>query len=96
MKANDVDPDDGPEGEARFKAAGAALESKLWRDDLDLWDREFMPNSIQRNRALQNVALTELDTDGLLAHLEAVHANAVEMVWRHHKTVRPARSRSCD
>ncbi len=90
MKANDVDPDDGPEVERRFKAASAALESKLWRDDLDLWDREFMPDSIQRNRALQTVALTELDTDGLLAHLEAVHANAVEMVWRHHKFSIPA------
>ena len=52
MKANDVDPDDDPEVERRFKAASAALESKLWRDDLDLWDREFMPDSIQRNRAL--------------------------------------------
>ena len=90
MKANDVDPDDGQEVERRFKAASAALESKLWRDDLDLWDREFMPDSIQRNRALQNVALTELDTDGLLAHLEAVRDNAVEMVWRHHKFSIPA------
>ena len=88
--AHDVDPDDGPEVERRFKAATEALESKLWRDDLDLWDREFMPDSIQRNRALQGVALVDLDTDGLLAHLEAVRDNAVEMVWRHHKFTIPA------
>ena len=88
--AHDVDPDDGPEVERRFEAATEALESKLWRDDLDLWDREFMPDSIQRNRALQSVALVDLDTDGLLAHLEAVRENAVEMVWRHHKFTIPA------
>jgi len=87
---NDVDPDNGPEVERRFKAASEALESKLWREDLDLWDREFMPDSIQRNRALQSVALADLDTDGLLAHLEAVRDNAVEMVWRHHKFTIPA------
>ena len=89
-KGNDVDPDDGPEVERRFKAASEALESKLWREDLDLWDREFMPDSIQRNRALESVALADLDTDGLLAHLEAVRDNAAEMVWRHHKFTIPA------
>ena len=90
LKATDVDPDDGPEVERRFKAATEALESKLWREDLDLWDREFMPDSIRRNRALESVAVAELDTDGLLAHLEAVRDNAVEMVWRHHKFSIPA------
>jgi hypothetical protein len=80
MKANDVDPDDGPEVERRFKAATEALESKLWRQDLDLWDREFMQDSIDRNRALQSVAVADLDTEGLLAHLEAVRDNAIEMV----------------
>ncbi len=49
-----------------------------------------MPDSIRRNRALESVAVAELDTDGLLAHLEAVRDNAVEMVWRHHKFSIPA------
>ena len=88
--ANEVDPEDGSEVERRFKAATEALESKLWREDLDLWDREFMPNSIQRNRALESVALADLDTDGLLGHLEVVRDNAIEMVWRHHKFTIPA------
>ncbi len=84
-KANDVDPDDGEEVERRFKAAGEALESRIWGQDLDLWDREFKPDSIQRNRALQSVVVADLDTEGLLAHLTAVHDNATEMVYRHHK-----------
>jgi pyruvate,water dikinase len=89
-RVTDVDPDDGPEVERRFGAATEALKSKLWRADLDLWDREFMPDSIQRNGALQSVALADLDTEGLLAHLAAVRENAGEMVWRHHKFTIPA------
>mgnify|MGYP007062784718 CR=1 FL=1 len=80
----------GPEVEGRFKAASQALASKVWRDDLDLWDREFKADSIQRNRGLQSVPLADLDTAGLLAHLTAVRDNAVEMVWRHHKFTIPA------
>ena len=56
-----VDPDDGEEVGRRFEAARNALESKLWRKDLDLWDREFMPHSISRNHALQSVGLADLD-----------------------------------
>ena len=33
---HEVDSDDGAEVERRFKAATEALESKLWREDLDL------------------------------------------------------------
>ena len=87
--AHDVDPDDGPEVERRFEAATEALESKLWRDD---------PISGIENSCLIRSSGTELfrasrwdlDTDGLLAHLEAVRDNAVEMVWRHHKFSIPA------
>ena len=89
-KLINVDPDDGPEVERRFKAATEALQSKLWRQDLDLWDREFIQDSIERNRALEGVALADLDADGLQAHLEAVRDNAIEMVWRHHKFSIPA------
>ena len=80
-----VDPDDGAEIGRRFEAAGKALESKLWRQDLDLWDKEVKPDSIRRNRELQSVKLGELDTDDLLAHLTAVRDNAAEMVYRHHQ-----------
>ncbi len=80
-----VDPEDGEEFERRAAAAQHALESKMWRADLELWDREFKPDSIRRNRALESVDLADLDTAGLLAHLAAVRDNAMEMMYRHHK-----------
>ena len=80
-----VDPDDSEEVGRRFESARHGLESKIWREDLDLWDREIKPDSIRRNNSLQSVGLAGLDADGLLAHLAAVYDNAHEMVYRHHK-----------
>lgn len=80
-----VDPDDAEEFERRAAAAERTVQSKLWREDLDLWDQEFKPDSIRRNRALESVDVSELDTDALVDHLEAVRDNAREMMYRHHK-----------
>jgi pyruvate,water dikinase len=84
-RIDSVAPDDEEEVGRRFGAAQQALESKIWRRDIELWDKEFKPDSIRRNRALQAVDVTALDTEGLLAHLGAVRENAGEMVYRHHK-----------
>lgn len=89
-RVDGVDPDDGEEFSRRVSAAQEALESRLWRDDLDLWDREYKPDSILRNRALESVDLTKLDMDGLLEHLATCHENASEMVYRHHKFTIPS------
>jgi rifampicin phosphotransferase len=80
-----VAPDEEEEVGRRFGAAQNALESKIWRQDLEIWDREYKPDSIRRNEALQTVDVTALDTEGLIAHLAAVRENAAEMVYRHHK-----------
>jgi pyruvate,water dikinase len=80
-----VDPEDGEEVQRRAQAAEDALTSKLWRADLDLWDQEIKPDSIRRNRALEERDVSALDTEALIAHLADVRANAAEMVYRHHK-----------
>jgi pyruvate,water dikinase len=79
-----VDPSDGAEVGRRFEAAKNAFEGKLWREDLDRWDREIKPDSIRRNRALEATPLRSLDTEGFIRHLVAVRDNAAEMVYRHH------------
>jgi phosphohistidine swiveling domain-containing protein len=79
-----VDPNDTAEVGRRFEAARTALEQKLWRQDLDRWDKDYKPDSIRRNRALESVPLKGLDTEGLIAHLAAARANATEMIYRHH------------
>ena len=44
-----VAPDDAEEIGRRFGAAEEALASKIWRQDLELWDAEYKPDSIRRN-----------------------------------------------
>jgi pyruvate,water dikinase len=68
----------------RIADAPAALEQKLWREDLRRWDEEVKPDSIARNSRIQNIDVTELDDAAFLAHLEEVKANVMEMIYRHH------------
>ena len=75
---------DGAEVGQRFAAAEHAFENKVWRDDLDRWDREYKPDSIRRNRALEATPMASLDTEAFLRHFDAVRDNASEMVYRHH------------
>ena len=69
----------------RIDTARAAFESRRWRDDLELWDAELKPDSIRRNRRLQEVDLAQLDDAALARHLVACSDNQEEMVYRHHK-----------
>ena len=79
-----------PEIRRRIADAPAALEQKLWREDLRQWDEEIKPDSIARNSRIQKVDVTELDDAGFLAHLEEVKANTEEMIYRHHRFTVPA------
>ena len=53
------------------------------------WDEEFKPDSIARNRKMQDTAIAALGDAEFLAHLEEVKANAIEMVYRHHMFTDP-------
>lgn len=79
-----VDPKDAAEVGRRFAAAKNAFENKLWNEDIERWDREIKPDSIRRNRALENVPMQSLDVEAFIRHLEAARENASEMVYRHH------------
>ena len=70
---------------ARMETARAILDTRLWRDDLELWDREVKPDSIRRNRSLQSVRVADLSDAELAGHLEDSRDNLEEMVYRHHK-----------
>lgn len=73
-----------PEVRRRIAAAPAALEQKLWREDLRRWDEEMKPDSVARNRRIQAVDVASLGDAEFLSHLEDVKANAMEMIYRHH------------
>jgi len=73
-----------PEIRRRVAAAPEVFTKKLWREDMRRWDEEIKPDSIARNRKLQNTPITTLGDAAFLAHLDEVRANAGEMVYRHH------------
>ena len=49
----------------RLQLATEAFETKLWRQDLDLWDNEAKPNAIKEHRSLGDVDLHALDREQL-------------------------------
>ena len=73
-----------PEIRRRIATAPGVFAKKLWREDMRRWDEEIKPDSIARNRKIQNTAISALGDAEFLAYLEDVKANAVEMVYRHH------------
>ena len=73
-----------PEIRRRIAIAPEAFEKKLWRQDMKRWDDDIKPDSIARNRAIQNTAVASLDDGELLRHLEHVRDNLIEMIYRHH------------
>lgn len=77
-----AEPDQIP---ARFQAAESAVADELWLVDMERWDREARPASIEANRAVQAVDPSALDDPALLAHLGDCVANHGQMLERHHE-----------
>jgi pyruvate,water dikinase len=73
-----------PEIRRRVAAAPGVFANRIWREDMRRWDEEVKPDSIARNRKLQDTPVTALGDSEFIAHLEAVRANAAEMIYRHH------------
>jgi pyruvate,water dikinase len=69
---------------ARFRAAEEALERKLWRDDMDRWEREAKPAAVAAHLALQSVDPGTLDREELLAHLDRCREHQQRMIRQHH------------
>ncbi len=75
----------GAEFGRRLGLAAAAFETKLWRQDLELWDTDRKPYSIQRHRELGDVDLGRLDNEQMAEHLAQVAKHVSEMVYQHHR-----------
>ena len=73
-----------PELRRRIAAAPEAIEKRLWREDMRRWDEEIKPDSIARNRKIQNTPLRTLGDAEFIAYLEEVRNNMAEMFYRHH------------
>ena len=73
-----------PEIRRRIAAAPGVIEKRIWRDDMRRWDEEVKPDSIKRNRRLQDTAIASLGDRDFIDYLTQIRDNAVEMVYRHH------------
>jgi phosphohistidine swiveling domain-containing protein len=74
---------------ARLESAARAFETKLWREDLRLWDEELKPASIRAHLALQALDPRRLADEALLEHLAECYAHLQRMFVQHYRFVAP-------
>ena len=67
----------------RFARAEEVWERKVWRDQLDEWDRVAKPRSIEAHRKLQSVDPDSLSDEELAAYLTRCRDHHVEMIYQH-------------
>lgn len=77
-----ANPESVPE---RFGKAEQALGSKLWRADLERWDREVKPAAIRQHLALQAIDPQTLSDEELGRHIERCTEHLARMVKQHHQ-----------
>jgi pyruvate,water dikinase len=79
-----VVPAPGDEIPDRFKAAESVFRDKLWRTDLERWDNEVKPASIETHQALLAVDPESLSDEELIAYVGRCRDNLERMVTQHH------------
>jgi phosphohistidine swiveling domain-containing protein len=73
-----------PEIQRRLETSATVFERKLWREDLERWDREVKPAAIGAHLELLAVEPNALDTTGLLAYLDRCRENQIRSAYVHH------------
>jgi pyruvate,water dikinase len=71
--------------ERRAGVAAAAFRNRIWRTTMRRWDTEVKPAAIAAHRALADVDLAELDTEGLRVHLHRCVEHVGAMWYQHHR-----------
>jgi len=73
-----------PEVRRRIRKATEVFATRLWREDVEKWDRELKPAIEKQNRALQSVDLGALSDEQLAAHLDRCFDAVRRGVVQHH------------
>jgi phosphohistidine swiveling domain-containing protein len=68
----------------RLETSATVFERKLWREDLDRWDREVKPAAVQAHLELLAIEPMALDTDALLAYIDRCRENQIRGAYIHH------------
>ncbi|WP_433931683.1 PEP-utilizing enzyme [Sorangium cellulosum] len=74
-----------PRMRARIRQSRRVFEQKLWREDLDRWDRVDRPRATEKNLAVQAIDPAPLDAEALIAHLRRAQAHMEDMTFLHHR-----------
>ncbi|WP_108446718.1 PEP-utilizing enzyme [Halomonas denitrificans] len=69
---------------ARFTAAEEVFRTKIWREDLERWDRDVKPASIKTHQALLAVDPATLSDDELMTYVDRCRDNLQRMIHQHH------------
>jgi pyruvate,water dikinase len=73
-----------PDIRKRLQTSATVFERRLWREDLDRWDREVKPTAVREHRALLSIDPTTLNTADLLAYLDRCRENQKRCAYLHH------------
>jgi phosphohistidine swiveling domain-containing protein len=79
-----------PEIRRRLETSASVFERRLWREDLERWDREVKPAAIQGHVELLAVDPATLDTSELLAYIDRCRENQIQAAYLHHLFNMPA------
>lgn len=74
-----------PEMRRRHRAAAAAIAGKLWRRDLEEWDKVDKPAAIAGHRAIQAVDVGTLSDADLADHIDRCAQHVSDNGYLHHK-----------
>lgn len=74
-----------PKLRARIATSQGALGEKLWRADLEHWDKVDKPAAIAKHRAIQRVDVESLSDAGLAGHIASCREHVEAMHYLHHK-----------
>lgn len=79
-----------PEIQRRLATSATVFQRRLWREDLDRWDREVKPAAIQKHLELLAVDPAGLGTNDLLAYIDRCRENQIRGAYLHHSFNVPA------
>ncbi|MGZ5969952.1 MAG: PEP-utilizing enzyme [Polyangiales bacterium] len=73
-----------PKIRRRIRDSHEAFSGKLWRDDLERWDKHVKPKSIARHREIQTMDPTAMSDEELIAHVVVCRDHFEAMIKQHH------------
>jgi rifampicin phosphotransferase len=79
-----------PQVRERLRTSQTVFEQRVWREDLERWDRDVKPAAIRAHLELLAVEPRALDTEELLAYIDRCREHQIWSAYVHHAFNVPA------